>query len=68
MVLELSKLASLIEEDSIPDWVREKLDDKATLEALQKNGTVTLTGPDGEKIEISEASSRAPKSAMSASG
>jgi hypothetical protein len=66
MVVELSKLASLIEEDSIPDWVREKLKEKSILEALEKGATVTLEGPEGEEVEISDASTGVCKT-MSAS-
>ena len=55
MVVELNKLASLIEEDSIPVWLRQKIEDKATLEFLRTRGVVTLQGPDGEEVEITEA-------------
>ena len=52
MVSDLNRLASLIQEDSIPDWLRKKIEQKETLDTLERDGVVTLSGPGGEVVEI----------------
>jgi hypothetical protein len=57
MVTSLSKLAGLIQEGSVPAWLKEQVSSKRgeIITALQKTGSYTLTGPNGETVEIRRA-------------
>ena len=57
MVTSLSKLAALIQEGSVPLWLKEQVSSSRNeiVAALEKNGTYTLTGPGGETVEIRRA-------------
>ena len=54
MVTSLSKLAVLIQEGSVPSWVKDQVASKREeiITALQTTGSYTLTGPNGETVEI----------------
>ena len=54
MVTTLSKLVDMIERGSIPAWLRDSiLENKHEItKALQVGSPYTLSGPDGEQIEI----------------
>jgi len=51
---DLSKLADLIEEDSLPRWFREQVDDRSQeiVDALERAGSITLRGPQGQEVSI----------------
>jgi hypothetical protein len=51
---DLSKLADLIEEDSLPLWLRKQIEEGTAniSQALEQGRSVTLCGPQGEKITI----------------
>lgn len=51
----LSKLADLIEEDSLPQWLREQVQQRSTeiAEVLEAGRLLTLRGPHGQQITIS---------------
>jgi hypothetical protein len=57
MVTSLSKLAELIQEGSVPAWLKEQVSSKREeiIIALQTTGSYTLTGPNGELVEIRRA-------------
>jgi len=57
MVTSLSKLAELIQEGSVPGWLKEQVASKREeiITGLQKTGSYTLTGPNGELVEIRRA-------------
>jgi hypothetical protein len=57
MVTSLSKLAALIQDGSVPAWLREEVTAKREeiLGALAQNQPYTLTGPNGEEIIIKRA-------------
>jgi len=54
MVTTLSKIVEMIERGAIPAWVREQVfsNKEEIAQALRENGSYTLTGPNGEEIEI----------------
>ncbi len=51
---DLSRLADLLEEDSLPLWLRDEIDQRTTeiLRALERGHSFTLHGPQGEQIII----------------
>jgi hypothetical protein len=51
---DLSKLADLIEEDSLPIWLRRQIEEGTAniSHALEQGRSVTLRGPQGEEIII----------------
>ena len=51
---DLSRLADILEEDSIPGWLRDEIDrqSQAILLALEGGRSFTLKGPRGEQIII----------------
>ncbi len=51
---DLSRLAELLEEDSLPIWLRDEIDERTTeiLQALERGQSFTLRGPQGEQIII----------------
>jgi len=51
---DLSKLADLIEEDSLPRWFREQVDDRPQeiVDALERGGSIILRGPQGQEVSI----------------
>jgi hypothetical protein len=57
MVTSLSKLAALIQDGSVPAWMRETVTAKREeiLNALERNQPYTLTGPLGEEVIIQRA-------------
>jgi len=61
MVTSLAKLAALIQDDSVPTWLREAVNAKREeiVAALAQNRTYTLTGPNGEEIVIRRAEAAA---------
>ena len=54
MTTDLSKLAGLIEEGSLPVWLREEIEHKREdiLKALTHARSITLRGPRGERVTI----------------
>lgn len=54
MVTSLSKLAALIQDGSVPAWLRDEVSAKRQeiLSTLAQNQPYTLTGPNGEEIVI----------------
>ena len=62
MVTTLSNLIEMIERGTVPVWLRNEITAKsAQIErALRNGGSITLEGPDGEKIDISGARRIAP--------
>lgn len=54
MVTELSKLADLVEDGSIPQWLRDEIEKtkEQILQALRESGSITLSGPQGEQVTI----------------
>lgn len=54
MVTELNNLAELIALDSLPLWLRQKIEQKRDeiLDSLQKQGFFVLKGPEGQRVEI----------------
>lgn len=51
---DLSRLADLVEEDSLPGWLRKEIELRKPdiLKALEEEGSVTLHGPKGEEVTI----------------
>lgn len=51
---DLSKLADLLEQDSLPSWLREEIDRRTSdiLSALKRGKSIKLTGPHGEELVI----------------
>jgi hypothetical protein len=51
---DLSKLADLLEQDSLPSWLREEIDRRTNdiLSALKRGQSIKLTGPHGEQLVI----------------
>lgn len=51
---DLSKLADLLEEDSIPNWLREQIEHRTgeILKTLKAGQSVRLSGPHGELLTI----------------
>lgn len=54
MVTSLRELAALIQDGSVPAWLREKVSAQKNeiVAALEENREYTLTGPHGEQIVI----------------
>jgi hypothetical protein len=54
MTTDLSKLAGLIEEGSLPIWLRDEIQQKREdiLTALTHARSITLRGPRGERVTI----------------
>ena len=54
MITSLSELAALIQDGSVPTWLREAVNAKRDeiLIALQQKGSYTLAGPNGEEVVI----------------
>lgn len=67
MVTRLSQLADLIQEDSLPAWLKSEIKDKQAeiLEGLKTQGFFKLFGPDGEEITL-EAEQEKPEKAGAA--
>ncbi len=59
---DLSKLADLLEEDSIPTWLRDQIEHRTSeIRTLLKSGqSVHLNGPHGEQLIIGPISKPAP--------
>jgi hypothetical protein len=55
MVNKLSDLAEFLHTDSLPMWLKEKIEFQRDeiLAALQKGEEFTISGPSGEEIRIS---------------
>lgn len=51
---DLSKLADLLDVDSLPGWFRNEVDRKSEeiVRALEQGRSITLRGPKGEEITI----------------
>jgi hypothetical protein len=51
---DFSKLADLIQQDAIPRWFRQQVDEKSAeiLHTLEQGESITLRGPQGEEIII----------------
>jgi hypothetical protein len=51
---DLSRLADLLEEDSLPAWLRDEIDNRTNdiLNALKQGHSFTLHGPGGEQIIV----------------
>jgi hypothetical protein len=51
---DLSKLADLLEQDSLPSWLREEIDRRNNdiLSALKRGQSIKLLGPHGEELII----------------
>jgi len=51
---DLSNLADLLEEDSIPNWLRDQIEHRTgeILNALKSGQSVHLDGPHGEQLTI----------------
>jgi hypothetical protein len=54
MITSLSKLSALIQEGSVPTWLREAVNTKKDeiVRALEERGSYTLTGPGGVEVII----------------
>jgi hypothetical protein len=54
---DFSKLADLIQEDSLPRWFREQVEEKSAeiLRTLKNGKSITLHGPQGEAVTIGPA-------------
>ena len=62
---DFSKLADLIQEDSVPRWFRQQVDDKSAeiLQTLEQGKSITLQGPQGEEVTIGPANQENPTAA-----
>jgi hypothetical protein len=51
---DLSRLADILEEDSLPAWLRDEIDQRTNdiLKALEQGHSFTLHGPCGEQIIV----------------
>ena len=51
---DLSKLANLLEQDSLPSWLRAEIDHRSNdiLDALKRGQSIKLLGPHGEELII----------------
>jgi hypothetical protein len=51
---DFSNLADLIQEDAIPRWFRQQVEEKSSeiLRTLEQGNSITLHGPQGERILI----------------
>jgi hypothetical protein len=54
---DFSKLADLIQEDSVPRWFRQQVDEKSAeiLRMLEQGASITLHGPEGQEVTIGPA-------------
>ena len=54
---DLSKLADLIQEDSLPRWFRQQVEDGSEdiSRRLEQGESITLHGPQGEQVTIGPA-------------
>ena len=54
---DFSKLADLIQGDSVPRWFRQQVDEKSVeiLRILEQGESITLHGPQGEAVTIAPA-------------
>lgn len=59
---DLSKLADLLEEDSIPNWLRDQVEHRTSeiLNALKSGQSFRFNGPHGEEITIGPLSHATP--------
>lgn len=59
---DLSKLADLLEQDSLPSWLREEVDRRTSdiLSALKRGQSIKLLGPHGEELVIGPVPQPAP--------
>jgi len=59
---DLSKLADLLEEDSIPNWLRDQIEHRTTeiQNTLKSGQSVHLNGPQGEQLIIGPISKPVP--------
>ena len=59
---DLSKLADLLEQDSLPSWLREEIDRRTSdiLSALKHGQSIKLLGPHGEELIIGPVPQPAP--------
>lgn len=63
---DLSKLADLLEEDSIPNWLRDQIEHRTgeILSALKSGHSISLNGPHGEQLTIGPLSQSHPLHAV----
>jgi len=64
---EISKLAEVLEQDTLPYWVRAEISKRRDeiVRTFQAGGRVTLTGPKGERFVISaQLPNEKPKAAV----
>jgi hypothetical protein len=63
---DLSKLADLLEEDSIPNWLRDQIEHRTTeiQNTLKSGQSVHLSGPHGERLTIGPISQANPVHAV----
>jgi hypothetical protein len=54
MVNKLSDLADFLSDDSLPQWLKQMVKEKREeiTTALEHGRSITLVGPDGEKVTI----------------
>ncbi len=54
MVTKLSQLADLVEDDSLPSWLKIEIErrQEEILRALKETGVFEVVSPSGEKIRI----------------
>lgn len=59
---DLSKLADLLEEDSIPNWLRDQIEHRTTeiQNTLMSGQSVHLNGPHGEQLIIGPVATHTP--------
>lgn len=62
---DFSKLADLIQEDSLPRWFRQQVEEKSAeiLRTLEQGESITLHGPQGEEVLIGPANPEKPTAA-----
>jgi hypothetical protein len=62
---DFSKLADLIQEDSLPRWFRQQVEEKSAeiLRTLEQGESITLHGPQGEEVLIGPANQEKPTAA-----
>jgi hypothetical protein len=63
---DLSKLADLLEEDSIPNWLRDQIEHRTSeiLNTLKSGHSIHLSGPHGEQLTIGPISQSDPVHAV----
>jgi hypothetical protein len=54
---DFSKLADLIQEDSVPRWFRQQVEGRSAeiLHSLEQGQSITLQGPQGQQVTIAPA-------------